>query len=47
MFNARQAMGIDWMTKKIELNEAIPPAYTQYLGRQLHRAVKRAKRSAA
>lgn len=31
--NARHAMGIDWMTKP-ELNEAIPPAYTEYLGRQ-------------
>jgi DNA (cytosine-5)-methyltransferase 1 len=31
---ARDAMGIDWMTKQ-ELNEAIPPAYTQFIGRQL------------
>lgn len=31
---ARDAMGIDWMTKK-ELNEAIPPAYTEYIGRHL------------
>jgi DNA (cytosine-5)-methyltransferase 1 len=31
---ARDAMGIDWMTKG-ELNEAIPPAYTEYIGRQL------------
>jgi DNA (cytosine-5)-methyltransferase 1 len=29
--NARDAMGIDWMTKT-ELNEAIPPAYTRYIG---------------
>ncbi len=28
---ARNAMGIPWMTKK-EINEAIPPAYTQYVG---------------
>jgi DNA (cytosine-5)-methyltransferase 1 len=32
--NAKAAMGIDWMTKN-ELNEAIPPTYTQYLGQQL------------
>lgn len=32
--NARSAMGIDWMTKD-ELNEAIPPAYTEHIGRQL------------
>jgi DNA (cytosine-5)-methyltransferase 1 len=31
---ARDAMGIDWMTKA-ELNEAIPPAYTEWIGRQL------------
>jgi len=31
---ARDAMGIDWMTKN-ELNEAIPPAYTQLIGEQL------------
>jgi DNA (cytosine-5)-methyltransferase 1 len=31
---ARDAMGIDWMTKD-ELNEAIPPAYTEFIGKQL------------
>ena len=31
---ARHAMGIDWMVKR-ELNEAIPPAYTEYIGLQL------------
>lgn len=31
---ARQAMGIDWMNQK-ELAQAIPPAYTEFIGRQL------------
>lgn len=31
---ARVAMGIDWMTRD-ELREAIPPAYTEHIGRQL------------
>lgn len=31
---ARTAMGIDWMTRD-ELAEAIPPAYTEFIGRQL------------
>ena len=36
---ARDAMGIDWMTKS-ELNEAIPPAYTQFIGKQLLAHIK-------
>jgi len=35
----RMAMGIDWMTAK-ELAQAIPPAYTEYIGNQLMRAVQ-------
>lgn len=30
---ARAAMGIDWMTKA-EINESIPPAYTEFIGKQ-------------
>ncbi len=33
---ARQAMGIDWMTKG-EINESIPPAYTEFVGLQMLR----------
>ncbi|AWN02425.1 DNA methyltransferase [Mycobacterium phage Kanely] len=31
---AREAMGIDWMTRD-ELRESIPPAYTEFIGRHL------------
>lgn len=37
--NARDAMGIQWMTKN-ELNESIPPAYTKYLGTQIRKYIK-------
>lgn len=39
--NARDAMGIDWMTKA-ELNEAIPPAYTEQIGWQVIEQIRRA-----
>lgn len=37
---ARAAMGIDWMSRD-ELREAIPPAYTEFLGTALMALVKR------
>ena len=36
---AKKAMGINWMVRD-GLREAIPPAYTEYLGRQLLEACK-------
>ena len=35
MMEAREAMGIDWMPLWAEIKEAIPPAYTEWIGRQL------------
>lgn len=35
----RKAMGIDWMTQG-ELAQAIPPAYTEFIGRQLLKHVR-------
>lgn len=38
----REAMGIDWMTGA-ELSQAIPPAYTEWIGRHIiERVIKRA-----
>ena len=34
----QEAMGIDWMTIK-ELTQAIPPAYTEYIGKYLMQAI--------
>ena len=32
--DGKRAMGIDWMTRD-ELSQAIPPAYTEFIGKQL------------
>jgi DNA (cytosine-5)-methyltransferase 1 len=37
----RGAMGIDWMTRD-EITQAIPPAYTEWIGAQLLRAIEAA-----
>ena len=36
---AKQAMGVDWMQARREVTEAIPPAYTEFVGEQLLRVV--------
>lgn len=40
------AMGIDWMTRK-ELAQAIPPAYTKWIGLQMLQQLKDAKQEVA
>lgn len=32
--HAREVMGIDWMTR-VELSQAVPPAFTRFIGSQL------------
>jgi DNA (cytosine-5)-methyltransferase 1 len=36
----RQALGIDWYITKSEAREAIPPAYTHFIGRHLMSAIR-------
>ena len=40
MAQASEAMGIDWMTRK-ELTQAIPPAYTEFIGGYLMKAIEK------
>jgi DNA (cytosine-5)-methyltransferase 1 len=44
--DGRLAMGIDWMTNKDELSEAVPPAYSEYLGKHLMAEVEARKMAA-
>lgn len=39
MSEAKAAMGIDWMTQA-EISQAIPPAYTEFIGRYLMEAIR-------
>lgn len=41
----RQAMGIDWMTNR-ELTQAVPPAYTRYVGERLWEVCERRREAA-
>jgi DNA (cytosine-5)-methyltransferase 1 len=41
----REVMGIDWMTGA-ELNESIPPAYTEYIGKELLKMLGRVREPA-
>lgn len=38
--HAQEAMGIDWMTEWSDLADAIPPAYTEWIGRQAIRHLR-------
>jgi len=37
---AQDAIGIAWMPRWAELKEAIPPAYTAWIGKQLLAAIR-------
>ena len=35
----QQAMGIDWTDVRRELAESIPPAYTEFIGKQIYQSL--------
>lgn len=37
----RHAMGIDWMTDRFDLCEAIPPIFAEYIGREFLKGLNR------
>jgi DNA (cytosine-5)-methyltransferase 1 len=41
----RKLMGCEWMTKRDDVSEAIPPGYTEYIGAQLIDQLRRAYRA--
>jgi hypothetical protein len=38
----QEALGVPWMTEELEIREAIPPAYTKFIGEQFLAQVKEA-----
>jgi DNA (cytosine-5)-methyltransferase 1 len=44
---AQKAMGIDWMTTVDEIAQAIPPAYTRWIGEQLLAVIRREQKAAS
>ena len=42
----REAMGIDWWMTRAELAEAIPPPYTEYIGKQLRAHLQKGAQNA-
>lgn len=43
---AREVMGIDWPMTQREVTEAIPPAFTELIGRQLRQYIERQREAA-
>lgn len=39
---AQEALGIDWMTTWSDLADSVPPAYTEYVGRQIAHQMRKA-----